>query len=491
MTSKQNERSNVFMDEKTLTQICLKREWSKLRSFLQDDSIANSHIKKKLITVKSLTRTNILHHCLKLDAPTDIIQSIVSIGGRDLVLATSAEGVSPLHIACIDRRSIDIIKCLVGWGGKKLVMMQNFHGKSALHNLFTGDKFNAQMEIMEYLIRVGGRELVELLDMDGQRAGEDTKSMVMIETFLDEVEKKKNRRMNPSINTYSPSNLNRMSKAQAMNTDATATTKRATSSERMEVTHTNTNIRETNRLALDLSVSKKKNDKYKKEIKVLEKSLQQAEENLSSERQENKKKLDALEQKLVIEVESSRLLKIELEKMQQENTDNVKILQKERKEHEEERKSLLERQKEEISDLSSRIKAMETEKKNAIDKLQSELSKQINDNAGLKAQLESLGKEKHDLDSQLCEMKLIKEVSASLHTDQRQQDDNINNTEERTPKRSRRTLFPSVVSPESQKLLDLKKKNEELLRIIENQAADHHNAMKQLREAYEKPYMDF
>ena len=160
-------------------------------------------------------------------------------------------------------------------------------------------------------------------------------------------------------------------------------------------------------------------------------------------------------------------------------------------------KSLLERQKKEISDLTRRtkamIKAMETEKKNAIDKLQSELSKQKNDNTSLKAQLDNLGKEKHDLDSQLCEMKLIKEVSASLHTEQRKQDDNINSTEERTPKRSRtrRTLFPSEVSPESQQLLDLKKKNEELLRIIENQAADHHSAMKQIREAYEKPYMDF
>jgi ankyrin repeat protein len=76
-----------------------------------------------------------LHAACYRGTPDDIIQTLIDIGGKDLVMKVDIRNRTALHYACDGGASYNIIKMLIEVGGKDLVMAKDNYGNTALHYL--------------------------------------------------------------------------------------------------------------------------------------------------------------------------------------------------------------------------------------------------------------------------------------------------------------------------------------------------------------------
>ncbi|GFH44440.1 hypothetical protein CTEN210_00914 [Chaetoceros tenuissimus] len=81
---------------------------------------------------------------------------------KDIVMMVDKDGQTALHLACKANRR-DCIAALLEHGGKDLVFKQDRKKNTALHYLpSTRKRNNAHFDITEMILRVGGKELLEL-----------------------------------------------------------------------------------------------------------------------------------------------------------------------------------------------------------------------------------------------------------------------------------------------------------------------------------------
>lgn len=117
--------------------LCRRQKWGEVRGeYLASD--ASNEDKKKQICYRSCRRFNtFLFWAFRPSTPEDIIQSLLGIGGKELVMITDCTNGTVLHSCCCNYgTSPDVIKMvLIDVGGKELVMAKDSNGYIALHHI--------------------------------------------------------------------------------------------------------------------------------------------------------------------------------------------------------------------------------------------------------------------------------------------------------------------------------------------------------------------
>ncbi|GFH48848.1 hypothetical protein CTEN210_05324 [Chaetoceros tenuissimus] len=167
----QDEMEWVQETSRSLLEACESDDWDTFEKFLSDESIPKR--KKKLVLKEEEECRN---EALRWGAPLAVIKYLIDIEGSD---AISSGECSWLHTALMCRdTTFEVVKLLVDIGGKDLVMMQSNHPehrrRTALHIHLGGcvccpKPAELKLQIMEFLLRVGGMELLEIEDEDGYR----------------------------------------------------------------------------------------------------------------------------------------------------------------------------------------------------------------------------------------------------------------------------------------------------------------------------------
>ena len=111
--------------------MCITQKWPEVRKYLSSDAAEKE--KKSNIMYRHDDGT-CLHIACCWDAPDEIIEAMIDIGGKELVVMIDVYDDTVLHRACIDGASYSIIKMLIDVGGKDLVMAKSGNGgDTALH----------------------------------------------------------------------------------------------------------------------------------------------------------------------------------------------------------------------------------------------------------------------------------------------------------------------------------------------------------------------
>jgi ankyrin repeat protein len=123
---------------------------------------------KDFVMITNNVGETALHTACSVNASIDIINKLVDIGGRDLVMATDNNEGTVLIAACYKNASIDVINKLIDVGGRDLAMSTDDFGETALH--YACNNSNQSIKIINKLIDVGGRDLVMSTGNDGETA---------------------------------------------------------------------------------------------------------------------------------------------------------------------------------------------------------------------------------------------------------------------------------------------------------------------------------
>jgi hypothetical protein len=76
--------------------------------------------------------TTILHCTYQYNASIKFINTLIDIGGRELVIATNTHGDTALHLACNGNTSIETINRLIDIGGRELLSANDNQGNFPL-----------------------------------------------------------------------------------------------------------------------------------------------------------------------------------------------------------------------------------------------------------------------------------------------------------------------------------------------------------------------
>eukprot|EP00551_Chaetoceros_affinis_P011234 CAMPEP_0203672164 /NCGR_PEP_ID=MMETSP0090-20130426/7743_1 /ASSEMBLY_ACC=CAM_ASM_001088 /TAXON_ID=426623 /ORGANISM="Chaetoceros affinis, Strain CCMP159" /LENGTH=1111 /DNA_ID=CAMNT_0050537419 /DNA_START=102 /DNA_END=3437 /DNA_ORIENTATION=+ len=183
-------------------------DWDKASNLLfQTLNSVDVHFYIKDVGKRDRSGKNLLHIAVANRAPLDILQSIVSIGGRDMLFEKEKEkGYSPLmvatdnnskseviswlvnmgeqksvwqknkfgfttlHMACASGASLQTVREIVNVGGKGLVVDENDKGHTALHLACSTSNSRASLAIVKMLIDIGGVDLVKKEGVDRRNA---------------------------------------------------------------------------------------------------------------------------------------------------------------------------------------------------------------------------------------------------------------------------------------------------------------------------------
>lgn len=109
-----------------------------------------------------------------------ILQLMIEIGGKELMLRTDGDGLTPLHYLFFKHKKSkeDIVKFIVGCGGKELLMMKTENGLNHLMIALLGDE---SPESIQIILDAGGIELLMDKDNRGMNSFE-----VACRNFIDE-----------------------------------------------------------------------------------------------------------------------------------------------------------------------------------------------------------------------------------------------------------------------------------------------------------------
>lgn len=167
-----------------LLELCGDKKWVKVRNFLKSPS-TNQRAKIQALMARDKLGYTCLHRACSNQAPDDIIQTMIQIGGKELVTTKTSSvtntGNSALHYACRYDLSFTVIKLLVDVGGKDLVMMTNEYYWTALHELcdyiarqnqrnMTAETQKQQMAKISLLVKVGGQDVMSIKNQQGRTA---------------------------------------------------------------------------------------------------------------------------------------------------------------------------------------------------------------------------------------------------------------------------------------------------------------------------------
>ena len=113
------------MNNCNLNDLCWGGKWVEIREFLDSDS-TNKDKKRELVRYRGEDDWTCLHAACCFDAPVDIIESLIDIGGgKELLMMTTPTKRTALHWACDHGASFDIMKMLIDLGGKELIMAKD------------------------------------------------------------------------------------------------------------------------------------------------------------------------------------------------------------------------------------------------------------------------------------------------------------------------------------------------------------------------------
>lgn len=98
-------------------------------------------------------------HCACLYSTPEVIGLLIQVGGKDIVLKQDVDGWTALHIACRYPDSLrNSIHQLIDVGENQLVKKRDKYGNTALHLLCESSK--PPLDIIEKMVSVGGRRLL-------------------------------------------------------------------------------------------------------------------------------------------------------------------------------------------------------------------------------------------------------------------------------------------------------------------------------------------
>lgn len=156
-----------------LYNLCSERKWDVAIEHLKRSDLSDS-LKEQQIIWTDTDGSNGLHKACFNKAPVDIIQSMIEIGGDDIVLKTDNSNVTALHEACVIEVAVEAAKLLIEVGGKELVMKKCTKGKlrtndygqsasilshsTALYVVCENDEIES--DIIKDMVSVGRKELV-------------------------------------------------------------------------------------------------------------------------------------------------------------------------------------------------------------------------------------------------------------------------------------------------------------------------------------------
>ncbi len=149
------------MNNCNLNDLCWGGKWVEVREFLDSDS-TNKDKKRELVRYRGEDDWTCLHAACCFGAPVDIIESLLDIGGKELVMMiTTHTKRTSLHFACRNGASFDIMKMLIDLGGKELIMAKNSDGDTALHSLCRYIKKHTKAAIkIKLMLQVPGTEII-------------------------------------------------------------------------------------------------------------------------------------------------------------------------------------------------------------------------------------------------------------------------------------------------------------------------------------------
>lgn len=104
-----------------LYKLCFDKKWGEMREHLERSDLSTD-VKKQQIYCKDKDRRTTFSAACFMKAPRDIIESMVSITGSDIVYDASNKNFIPLHWVCHGGVDVEIMNVLVKIGKKKLVM---------------------------------------------------------------------------------------------------------------------------------------------------------------------------------------------------------------------------------------------------------------------------------------------------------------------------------------------------------------------------------
>lgn len=116
-----------------LYNLCSERKWNDTREHLKRSDLSNN-LKKEQIQWKDENGSTALHMACFNKPPVDIIQSMITIAGNEIVLITDNFNVTALHEACLKKVAVDVAKLLIEVGRKELVMTKSKKGKCRISN---------------------------------------------------------------------------------------------------------------------------------------------------------------------------------------------------------------------------------------------------------------------------------------------------------------------------------------------------------------------
>ena len=143
-----------------LLSLCKTKKWSEVRKYLSSD--ASEEEKKSNVMYRDRSEWTCLHHACCRDPPDDIINTMIDIGGMELVMMTDLNDCTVLQSACDYGASYNIIKMLIEVGGKNLIMAKDENsGDTTLHCLCIAIKtHNKVAEKIKLILQVGDANLL-------------------------------------------------------------------------------------------------------------------------------------------------------------------------------------------------------------------------------------------------------------------------------------------------------------------------------------------
>ena len=115
-----------------LFNLCSDKKWPQVRNYLSSDAAEEEKKSNIMCRDGSFGRT-CLYEAVFREAPDDIVEAMIRIGGEALVMKIDIDDWTVLHSACIHGASYNIIQMLIEVGGKDLVMAKSKSGDTALY----------------------------------------------------------------------------------------------------------------------------------------------------------------------------------------------------------------------------------------------------------------------------------------------------------------------------------------------------------------------
>ena len=166
--------SNRPIDHLDIIHFISEKRWNELTVYMSNSNVSQNTKKAALLQKNKEDGWTAFHHACGNDAPFEILNKIVEIGGKELIEAKADGGWTSLHFACkygVSKQ--ELLQYLISVGGRDLVIQKDDLGWTALHewcNNFLGMKADVFQEVIKLFIDVGGEELLSSRNQNNETA---------------------------------------------------------------------------------------------------------------------------------------------------------------------------------------------------------------------------------------------------------------------------------------------------------------------------------